>query len=55
MSLSLIQGKSSRGICGAEGRGMGGPWVELSGKCWSTKASRDALVEVEREPSGSVR
>ena len=34
---------------------MGGPWVELSGKCWSTKASRDALVEVEVEPSGSVR
>ena len=33
MSLSFIQGKSRRGLRGAEGRGGGGPWVEFSGKC----------------------
>ena len=55
MSLSVIQGKSERGTRGAEDRGGGGPWVELSGKCWSTRASRDALVEVVVDPSGSLR
>ena len=55
MILSLIQGKSNRGSRGAEGRGGGGPRVELSGKCWSTKASRDAPIEVVEDPSGSLR
>ena len=54
MSLSFIQGKSDKGTRGVEGRG-GGPWVELSGKSWSTKASRDALVEVVVDLSGSLR
>ena len=55
MSLSLIQGKSRRELRGAEGVGGGGPWVELSGKCSSTRASRDAPIEVVVEPSESVR
>ena len=55
MSLSLIQGKSRRGLRGAEGVGGGGPWVELSGKCSLTRASREAPIEVVVEPSESVR
>ena len=40
------------------GRGEGWGWgarVELSGKCWSTKASREAPIEVVVEPSDSLR
>ena len=55
ISLSLIQGKSVRGLRGAEGRGGGGPWMELSGKCWSTRASKEAPIEVVVDPSESLR
>ena len=40
---------------GAEGVGGEGPWVEFSGKCSSTRAARDAPIEVVVEPSESVR
>ena len=55
MSLSLIQGKSKRGLKGAEGVGGEGPWAEFSGKCSSTRAARDAPIEVVVVPSESVR
>ena len=55
MSLSLIQGKSRMGLKGAERVGGGGPMMEFSGKCSSTRAARDASIEVVVEPSESVR
>ena len=54
--LIINPGKVQKGAQGGRGgRGGGGPWVEFSGKCSSTRAARDAPIEVVVEPSESVR